>query len=95
MKVEVALTQIRNTRLILAFPGEDYVRPGVGDDLINRLAKSLPPFGIMLVAEGAYPRAYAPFDTHTFLPVVPEMKLTRFTVDLSVPPEEEDDELPF
>lgn len=83
-------------RLVVAFPHESHVRPGVGDDLINRLAPYVPPLGIMLVAEGGEPRAYAPFQTERLLPLLANVKLNRFVVDLSLPPEEEeDDELPF
>lgn len=96
MKIEVALTQLGLVRLVVAFPHESYVRPGVGDQLINRLAPYVPPLGIMLVAEGPAPRAYAPFQTERLLPLLADVKLTRFVVDLSIPPEEEeDDELPF
>jgi len=58
------------------------------------MAPYLPPLGIMLVSEGAYPCAYAAFETHEFLPMLQLADLSRFTVDLSEPPEDED-ELPF
>lgn len=54
----------------------------------------LPPLGIMLVSEGAYPRAYAAFEVQEFLSLLRMDELSRFTVDLSEPPEDED-ELPF
>ena len=54
----------------------------------------LPPLGIMLVSEGAHPRAYAAFETLEFLSLLRMEELSRFTVDLSEPPEDED-ELPF
>ncbi|MEH6434328.1 hypothetical protein [Massilia sp. DD77] len=95
MKVEVALTELRKVRLVVAFPHESYVRPGVGDDLIARLAPYLPPWGIMLVAEGDQPHAHAAFETKELLPLLAETKLTRFDIDLDVPPEDDDDELPF
>lgn len=98
MKVEVALVELRQVRLIVAFPHESYVRPGVGDDLIERLAKRLPPRGIMLVAEGRSPRAYAHFETDELLPLLLLAPLTRFDVDLDAAPTDEDedeDDLPF
>lgn len=48
----------------------------------------------MLVSEGAFPRAYAAFETHEFLALLRIDELSRFTVDLSEPPEDEG-ELPF
>lgn len=95
MKVEVALTELRRARLIVAFPHDSYVRPGSGDVLISRMAPHLPPLGIMLVSEGAYPRAYATFETHELLPLLSAVQLVRFEIDLNQPPEDEDDELPF
>lgn len=49
----------------------------------------------MLVSEGAYPRAYATFETHELLPLLSAVQLIRFEIDLNQPPEDEDDELPF
>jgi hypothetical protein len=96
LRIEVALTELKGVRLIVAFPGDEYVRPIAGDRLITQLTPYLPPLGIMLVSESAWPRAYAPFQTHEFLPLLRGISLNRFEVDLSVPPEDEDeDELPF
>lgn len=96
MRVEVALAQLKQVRLIVAFPHDSWVRPGPGDELIGRLPQYLPPLPIMLVSEGAYPRAYAPFQTDEFLRLLPTVQLQRFEIDLSQPPEDEDaDELPF
>lgn len=92
----MALTELKGVRLIVAFPGDEYVRPFAGDRLISQLMPHLPPLGIMLVSEGAWPRAYAPFQTHELLPLLAGVTLNRFEVDLSLPPEDEDDdELPF
>lgn len=96
LRVEVALAQLKQVRLIVAFPHDSWVRPGPGDELIGRLPQYLPPLPIMLVSEGAYPRAYAPFQTDEFLRLLPTVQLQRFEIDLSQPPEDEDaDELPF
>ncbi len=94
MRVEVALVELKGARLAVVFPEDEWVRPGAGDSLISRMVPYLPPLGIMLVSEGAYPRAYAAFETHEFLPLLRMVELSRFAVDLSLPPEEED-ELPF
>lgn len=96
LKVQVALTELKGVRLIVAFPGDEYVRPVVGDRLIAQLMPHLPPLGILLVSEGPWPRAYAPFQTHEFLPLLRTVELHRIEIDLSVQPEdEEEDELPF
>lgn len=94
MRVEVALVELKGARLAVAFPEDPWVRPGAGDTLISRMTPYLPPLGIMLVSEGAYPRAYAAFETQEFLSLLRMQELSRFTVDLSEPPEDED-ELPF
>ena len=95
VRVEVALTELKRVRLIVAYPHDSYVRPGVGDDLISRLMPYLPPLPIMLVSEGSRPRAYAAFQTDEFLALLPSVKVQRFEVDLSAPPEDEEDDLPF
>lgn len=96
VKVEVALTELRGARLVIVFPHESYVRPGVGDDLINRVAPYVPPMGIMLIAEDPAPRAYARFETHELLPLLLAKPIRRFEIDLSNPPEsDDDDDLPF
>lgn len=94
MRVEVALVELKGARLAVAFPEDSWVRPGEGDSLISRMAPYLPPLGIMLVTEGAHPRAHATFETSEFLTLLQAVKLVRFTVDLSSPPEDEED-LPF
>ena len=96
MRVEAALTELRGARLVVVFPHESFVQPGPGDDLINRVAPYLPAMGIMLVAEGAVPRAYAKFDTHELLPLLLTTPLRKFEINLSRPPEnDDDDDLPF
>jgi hypothetical protein len=95
LRIAVALTQLKGVRLIVAFPEDAYVRPGIGDRLILQMLPYLPPLGIMLVSDGAYPRAYAPFQTHEFLPLLRMVDLHKFEIDLSEPPEDEDDDLPF
>lgn len=95
MRVEVALVELKGVRLILAFPDDSYVRPGVGDRLILQLAPHLPLLGIMLVSEGAYPRAYAHFETQAFLEPLRQVDPNRFEVDLSAELDDEDEELPF
>ena len=80
----------------MVFPHESYVRPGVGDDLINRIAPYVPPMGIMLVAEGPTPRAHARFETCELLPILLAKPIRRFEIDLSKPPHsDDDDDLPF
>ena len=92
----MALTELKGVRLIVAFPGDGYVRPIAGDRLISQLVPHLPPLGIMLVSEGSWPRAYAPFQTHEFLPLLRDVEFNRFEVDLNATPDdEEEDELPF
>ncbi len=49
----------------------------------------------MLVSEGAYPRAYAHFETQAFLEPLRQVGLNRFEVDLSAELDDEDEELPF
>lgn len=94
MRVEVALVELKGARLAIAFPEDPWVRPGVGDSLIARMTPYLPPLGIMLVSQRSPARAHAAFETRDFLALLPTVKPVRFTVDLSEPPEDED-ELPF
>lgn len=49
----------------------------------------------MLVSEGAYPRAYAHFQTRDFLEPLRHVALNRFEVDLSAELDEDEEELPF
>lgn len=90
----MALTELKGVRLIVAFPHDSFVRPGAGDRLLSELTPHLPPLGIMLVSDGAYPRAYAAFQTHEFLQPLRCAELRRYELDLNDSPEE-DDELPF
>lgn len=94
MRVEVALAELKNVRLVIAFPHESWVRPGVGDSLISQLMPHVPPLPIMLVSDEDQPKAYAPFQTHEFMQLLPAARLQRFEIDLDEEPEEEE-ELPF
>ena len=94
MKVDAALIELLGVRLAVAFVHDSWVRPGVGDDLISRLAPHLPPLPTMLVSEDVPPRAYAPFQTERFLELLLATQMPRFEIDLAEEPEDED-ELPF
>lgn len=94
MRVEAALVELLGVRLAVAFVDDSWVRPGVGDQLISRLAPFLPPMPIMLVSEGRPARAYAPFQTRALFELLPAAQVQRFEIDLAEDPEDEE-ELPF
>ena len=95
MKVDASLVEASGVRLAVAYVHDSWVRPGVGDMLISRLAPYFPPLPVMLVSENVPPRAYAPFQTQAFLEKITCVQPPRFEIDLSEPPEDEEDELPF
>jgi len=81
---------------VVVFPYESYVLPGIGDDLIDRIAPYVPPMGIILVTEGPAPRAHARFEKRGLLPLLLATPIQKFEIDLSKPPEsDDDDDLPF
>lgn len=94
MKIDTSIVTIKGVRMALAFPHSTWVRPGVGDDLIARLARHLPPMPIMLVNfDDGEERAYAAFDATPFLSALNLDDISLVEVDLDAAPPEE--ELPF
>lgn len=87
MKMSTAITTVRGIRMVLAFPHPSYVRPGVGDVLLERLAPYFPALPIMLVsAKATNARAYATFDTDALLPELDLASLVLEDIDLDARP---------
>jgi hypothetical protein len=69
---------------------------GPGDYLLRRLQPYFPIHPMMLVSiEPNGYRAYAPFETHRLLALMQLEQLTLQPVDLSLPPPEKYEDLPF
>lgn len=87
MKMSAAIATVRGIRLVLAFPHPSYVRPGVGDVLLERLTRHFPALPIMLVSTKATnARAYATFDTDALLAELDLADLVLEKIDLDSPP---------
>jgi hypothetical protein len=87
MKMSAAVTLVRCIRLVVAFPHPSYVRPGVGDVLLERLMPHFPALPIMLVsAKASNARAYATFDTDALLAGLDLADLVLEKIDLDTPP---------
>lgn len=85
--VSTAVTMVRGIRMVLAFPHPSYVRPGVGDVLLARLAPHFPTLPIMLVsAKASNARAYATFETDALLAELDLAGLVLTEVDLDLVP---------
>lgn len=94
MKIDTAIVTLRGVRMGIAFPHSTWVRPGVGDQLINRLAPFMPTLPIMLVCfDEGEERAYAAFQTKAFFEALNLDEISLVEIDLDAEPPEE--ELPF
>ena len=91
MKLDTAVVTIKGVRMALAFPHSSWVRPGVGDDLINRLSRHLPALPIMLVNfDDGEERSYAAFDSAGFLSALNLDDIALVEIDLTAEPPDED-----
>lgn len=82
--------------ILVAIVESTYTVPAAGDQLLKRLQPYFRTHPIMLVSvqPNGY-RAYAPFETHRLLALIQLEQLTMVEVDLSTPPVEVDEPLPF
>lgn len=76
--------------MALAFPHSSWVRPGVGDELLARLSRHLPPMPIMLVTFDDGERAYATFEAGPFFSELNLDDISLVEIDLDAPLPEED-----
>lgn len=96
MKVRVAEIDPYGSIIIVAIVDSKYTVAGPGDELLRQLQPYFKIHPIMLVSvEHNGFRAYAPFQTHLLLTLIQLENLHLRELDLSTPPAEEDEELPF
>lgn len=96
MKIQVAEIDPYGSIIIVAIVNSAYTVAGPGDELLSQLQPYFKIHPIMLVSieENGF-RAYAPFQTHLLLALIQLENLSLRELDLSVPPAEEEEELPF
>lgn len=96
MRVKTATFSPHGAPVRIAIVDSQWAQPGAGDELLAQLQKHFPCEPIMLVSikrDGF--GAYAPFQTHTLLALLQLETLALHEVDLSMPPAEKDEPLPF
>jgi hypothetical protein len=96
MKIQVAEIDPYGSVIIVAIVASEFTVARSGDALIEKLQPYFRIHPIMLVSvqQNGF-RAYAHFQTHLLLALIQLENLTLRDLDLSVPPEEVDEELPF
>lgn len=82
--------------IMVAIVEPTFTLPETGAQLLTTLQPYFPTHPIMLVSveHNGY-RAYAPFETHRLLALIQLEQLTLQEIDLSKPPPEKDEPLPF
>lgn len=96
MKVKTATFSPHGAPIRVAIVDSEWLRPGPGGELLAQLQAYFPLEPIMLVAvEKDGFSAYATFQTHTLLALLQLEELTLHEIDLSTPPAEKDEPLPF
>jgi len=96
VKVKTASFSSHGAPVRIAIVDSHWLQQGAGDQLLAKLQKHFPLEPIMLVSvERDGFAAYAPFQTHTLLALLQLEQLTLHEIDLSVPPAEKDEPLPF
>lgn len=88
MKLAAGVATVKGIRLAVALPHPSYVRPGVGDVLLERIAPHFPALPVMLVSGKA--RAYACFETDALLAELDLASVELVEIDLDSPPEAQD-----
>lgn len=96
MRVKTATFSPHGAPIRVAIVDSQWLQPAAGDQLLAQLQSHFPLEPIMLVSieEDGF-GAYAPFQTHTLLALLQLEQLTLCEIDLSVPPAEKDEPLPF
>lgn len=96
MRVQIAEIDPYGSVIIVAIVDSTYTTTGTGDELLRRLQPyfRIPPIMLVSVEQNGF-RAYAPFQTHVLLALIQLENLTLRELDLSVPPAEIEEELPF
>lgn len=95
MKLAAGIAVVKGIRLAIALPHPSYVRPGVGDVLLERIAPHFPTLPVMLVSDKASnARAYATFETDALLAELDLSTVELDEIDLDTPPMVQD-EPPF
>lgn len=96
MKIQVAEVTPYGSPILVALVDSEYTTPTHGAGLIARIQPYYPTHPIMLVSvQGNGFQAYASFQTHLILALIQLEYLELTDLDLSVPPPEKEEELPF
>ena len=96
MKIQVAEVTPYGSPILVAIVPSEYTNPSPGADLVMTIQKYYPTHPIMLVSvEPSGFRAYAAFETHMLLALIQLEYLDVVELDLSIPPPEKEEELPF
>lgn len=96
MKIQVAEVTPFGSPVLIAIVATTFTDPLNGPSMLERvqLYFRLHPIMLVSIQENGY-RAYATFETHILLALIQLEFLDVTELDLSVPPADPDDELPF
>lgn len=87
MRLQAGVTTVRGIAMAVAFPHPSYVRPGVGDVIIEQLRPFFPALPIMLAStKSRNAQAYAPFETDALFAELDLAAIETVEVDLEYPP---------
>lgn len=96
MRVKTASFSPHGAPIRVVIVDSHWIEPVAGGQLLAQLQKHFPLEPIMLVSvEKDGFAAYAPFQTHRLLALLQLEQLTLYEIDLSAPPAEKDELLPF
>jgi len=96
MKIQVAEVTPYGSPVLVAIVSSEYTNPSHGTGMLRQIQPYYPSHPIMLVSvEGNGFRAYATFETHMLLALIQLENLHATEIDLSMPPPEVEEELPF
>lgn len=96
MKIQVAEVTPYGSPVLVAIVPSECTNPSSGAGMLRQIQPYFPTHPIMLVSvEGNGFRAYATFETHMLLALIQLENLDVIELDLSVPPSDTEEELPF
>ena len=86
MRIEVALTELKGVRVVIAFPPPAWVTPGMGDALLARLQPYFPALPVMLASVRKHGvRTHAAFQAQALVGDADLGALARTEIDLDLP----------
>lgn len=96
MKIQVAEITPYGAPILVAIVPSECTNPSNGAAMLRQIEPYYPTHPIMLVSVEANGfRSYATFETHMLLALIQLEYLDVTELDLSVPPQEVEEELPF